>query len=62
MSTNPTVALDRLRAAHRKVAALTVANPALAPVFERLEREIVEREALEGPGGLLERARAAAAA
>lgn len=61
MSTNPRVTLDRLRAAHRKVAALTVANPILAPVFEPLEREIAEREALEGPGGLLERARAAAA-
>lgn len=37
--------LDRIRAAHAKVAKLVIADPIYAPIFERLEQELALVEA-----------------
>ena len=39
-----TYTLEELRDARRKVAKYAVANPALLPVFDRLDREVEELE------------------
>ncbi|MBR9893814.1 hypothetical protein GYB14_19135 [bacterium] len=49
--------LSRLHRARDKVARLVVADPAYAPIFQRLELEIAEAEAA---GDILARARAVA--
>ena len=46
--------LDRLKDARRKVAELLLADPAYAPIFARLEREIAAQEA---GNDLIDRAR-----
>lgn len=51
----PTPDLDRLIKARDKVARMTVQNPDLLPVFERLEAEVA---AAEATGDTLARARA----
>ncbi|MGQ0566716.1 MAG: hypothetical protein ACT4OK_16865 [Gemmobacter sp.] len=51
--------LDRLRRAHAKVARLVVADPVYAPIFTRLEAEIVDAEAALS-GDVIARARAVA--
>ena len=47
--------LERLRAAHAKVAKLVIVDPVYVPIFERLEAELA---ALEAKGDAVARARA----
>lgn len=53
-----TPTLERLQAAHRKVAALVMLDHIYIPIFERLEHEI---KILENQGDAISRARAIAA-
>lgn len=64
MSTHQPVSLARLEAAHRKAAALVVMDEVYAPVFARLEAELVLARADSDPvakaRAILERQRAVA--
>ena len=51
--------LERLRSARLKVAVLMQDEPAYAPIFARLEREIKNIESMQS-GDVIERARAIA--
>lgn len=52
------ITMERLRSAHRKVAAMVATDPAYVPIFLRLEQEIAALDARED---VLERARRIAA-